>query len=121
MVTLLKVFELFKDFTYEQQAEIVHHWMSGKTDIVQHQAQTKPAAKVAAVPARNNMRYTRNELIEVDSHASEGRGPLEVARIMDRKYPGQRTIGAWSMMVDRIKKKGLRAMLDRAVDVEFRS
>jgi hypothetical protein len=78
------------------------------------------AAKVAAVPARNNMRYTRNELIEVDSHASEGRGPAEVARIMNRKYPNQRTLGAWSMMVDRLKKKGLRAMLDRAIDVEFK-
>ena len=78
------------------------------------------AAKVAAVPARNNMRYARNELIEVDSHSSEGRGPAEVARIMDRKYPNQRTLGAWSMMVDRLKKKGLRAMLDRAIDVEFK-
>jgi hypothetical protein len=80
----------------------------------------KAAAKVAAVPARNNMRYTRNELIEVDSHASEGRGPAEVARIMDRKYPNQRTLGAWSMMVDRIKTKGLEAMLERAIDVEFK-
>ena len=71
-------------------------------------------------PARNNMRYTRNELIEVDSHASEGRGPAVVARIMDRKYPNQRTLGAWSMMVDRLKKKGLQAMLDRAIDVEFK-
>ena len=78
------------------------------------------AAKVAAVPARNNMRYTRNELIEVDSHASEGRGPAEVARIMNRKYPNQRTLGAWSMMVDRLKKKGLRAMLEQAIDVEFK-
>jgi hypothetical protein len=78
------------------------------------------AAKVAAVPARNNMRYTRNELIEVDSHYSEGRGPAEVARIMDRKYPNQRTLGAWSMMVDRLKTKGLQAMLKKAIDVEFK-
>jgi hypothetical protein len=81
----------------------------------------KAAAKVVAVkPARNNMRYTRNELIEADSHYSEGRGPAEVARIMDRKYPRQRTIGAWAMMVDRIRTKGLRAMLDLAIDVEFK-
>jgi hypothetical protein len=77
-------------------------------------------AKVAAVPARHNMRYTRNELIEVDSHASEGRGPAEVARIMDKKYPKQRTIDAWEKMANRIKKVGFRAMMDRAIDVEFK-
>jgi hypothetical protein len=79
------------------------------------------AAKVAAVrPARNNMRYTRNELIEVDSHVSERRGPKEVARIMDRRYPRQRTIYAWEKMATRISKVGLQAMLDRAIDVEFK-
>jgi hypothetical protein len=78
------------------------------------------AAKVAAVPARNNMRYTRDELTEVDSHVSEGRGPSEVARIMDKKYPKQRTIDAWEKMANRIKKVGLQAMLDRAIDVEFK-
>ena len=82
--------------------------------------QTKAAAKVAAVPARNFMRYTRDELTEVDSHVSEGRGPSEVARIMDKKYPRQRTIDAWEKMANRIKKVGLQAMLDRAVDVEFK-
>jgi hypothetical protein len=39
---------------------------------------------------------------------------------MDRKYPNQRTLGAWSMMVDRLKTKGLQAMLERAIDVEFK-
>ena len=79
------------------------------------------AAKVAAVkPARNFMRYTRDELTEVDSHVSEGRGPSEVARIMDKKYPRQRTIDAWEKMANRIKKAGLQAMLDRAIDVEFK-
>jgi len=79
------------------------------------------AAKVAAVkPARNFMRYTRDELTEVDSHVSEGRGPSEVARIMDKKYPRQRTIDAWEKMANRIKKVGLQAMLDRAIDVEFK-
>jgi hypothetical protein len=78
------------------------------------------AAKVAAKPARNNMRYTRNELIEVDSHVSERRGPKEVARIMDRKYPRQRTIYAWEKMATRISKIGLQAMLERAIDVEFK-
>ena len=78
------------------------------------------AAKVAAKPARNFMRYTRDELTEVDSHVSEGRGPSEVARIMDKKYPKQRTIDAWEKMANRIKKVGLQAMLDRAIDVEFK-
>ena len=78
------------------------------------------AAKVAAKPARNFMRYTRDELTEVDSHVSEGRGPSEVARIMDKKYPRQRTIDAWEKMANRIKKVGLQAMLDRAIDVEFK-
>jgi hypothetical protein len=81
----------------------------------------RAAAKVAAVrPARNNMRYTRNELIEVDSHVSERRGPKEVARIMDRRYPRQRTIYAWEKMATRISKVGLQAMLERAIDVEFK-
>jgi hypothetical protein len=66
------------------------------------------------------MRYTRNELIEVDSHVSERRGPKEVARIMDRKYPRQRTIYAWEKMATRISKIGLQAMLERAIDVEFK-
>jgi hypothetical protein len=79
------------------------------------------AAKVAAVkPARNFMRYTRDELTEVDSHVSEGRGPSEVARIMDKKYPRQRTIDAWEKMANRIKKVGLQAMLDKSIDVEFK-
>jgi hypothetical protein len=84
-------------------------------------AQDQPkAAKVAAKPARNFMRYTRDELTEVDSHVSEGRGPSEVARIMDKKYPRQRTIDAWEKMANRIKKVGLQAMLERAIDVEFK-
>jgi hypothetical protein len=82
--------------------------------------QPRAAAKVAAKPARNQMRYTRDELTEVDSHVSEGRGPSEVARIMDKKYPRQRTIDAWEKMANRINKVGLQAMLDRAIDVEFK-
>jgi precorrin-2 methylase len=119
MVTLLKVFELFKDLTYEQQAEIVHHWMSGKTDIVQHQAQTKPAAKVAArVPSHNQMRYTFSELTEIDSHLSVSRGPMEVARIMYLKYPNQRTKESWFKMSRLVRKFGLQTMLNRSADVE---
>jgi hypothetical protein len=81
----------------------------------------REAAKAAAVkPARNFMRYTRDELTEVDSHVSEGRGPSEVARIMDKKYPRQRTLDAWEKMANRIKKVGLQAMLDKSIDVEFK-
>jgi hypothetical protein len=82
--------------------------------------QTKAAKASAVKPARNFMRYTRDELTEVDSHVSEGRGPSEVARIMDKKYPRQRTIDAWEKMANRIRKVGLQAMLDRAIDVEFK-
>ena len=82
--------------------------------------QPKAAKVAAAKPARNFMRYTRDELTEVDSHVSEGRGPLEIARIMDKKYPRQRTIDAWEKMANRIRKIGLQAMLDRAIDVEFK-
>jgi hypothetical protein len=121
-------FEALKQFQAwppEWQRLCAEYWIETGEDRPAVQApwpsdQPKAAAKVAAVPARNNMRYTRNELIEVDSHASEGRGPAEVARIMDRKYPNQRTLGAWSMMVDRLKKKGLQAMLKQAIDVEFK-
>jgi hypothetical protein len=84
------------------------------------QDQPKAAKVAAAKPARNFMRYTRDELTEVDSHVSEGRGPLEIARIMDKKYPRQRTIDAWEKMANRIRKIGLQAMLDRAIDVEFK-
>ena len=97
----------------EPVATLAHESVSARL------AQDK-AAKVAAKPARNNMRYTRNELIEVDSHVSERRGPKEVARIMDRRYPRQRTIYAWEKMATRISKVGLQAMLDRAIDVEFK-
>jgi hypothetical protein len=83
-------------------------------------AQDKAAKVAAAKPARNFMRYTRDELTEVDSHVSEGRGSSEVARIMDKKYPKQRTIDAWEKMANRIKKIGLQAMLERAIDVEFK-
>jgi hypothetical protein len=81
--------------------------------------QSKAAPKVVVNhPVRNGMRYTRDELIEVDSHLVEGRGPSEVASIMNRKYPRQRTLDAWEKMANRIKKAGLQEMLDKAVDWE---
>ncbi len=83
------------------------------------QDQPKAAPKVAVQhPSRNGMRYTRDELTEVDSHLVEGRGPSEVASIMNRKYPRQRTLDAWEKMANRIKKAGLREMLNKAVDWE---
>ena len=79
------------------------------------QDQPKAAPKVAVQhPSRNGMRYTRDELTEVDSHLVEGRGPSEVASIMNRKYPRQRTLDAWEKMANRIKKSGLQTMLDKA-------
>jgi hypothetical protein len=81
------------------------------------------AAKVAAVakrPARDGMRYSRDEVSEVDSHLSEGRSCYETAKIMDRKHPNQRTKHAWKQLADRIRGLGFKVMMDRAVDVEFK-
>jgi hypothetical protein len=98
----------------EPVATLAHESVSARL------AQDKAAKVATAKPARNFMRYTRDELTEVDSHVSEGRGSSEVARIMDKKYPKQRTIDAWEKMANRIKKIGLQAMLERAIDVEFK-
>jgi hypothetical protein len=78
------------------------------------------AAKVAKKPLRNGMRYSRAEVSEVDSHLSEGRSCYETAKIMDRKYPNQRTKHAWKQLADRIRGLGFAVMIDRAVDVEFK-
>jgi hypothetical protein len=39
---------------------------------------------------------------------------------MNRKYPRQRTLDAWEKMANRIKKAGLKEMLNKAVDWEAR-
>jgi hypothetical protein len=83
------------------------------------QDQLKAAPKVAVrTPIRNQMRYLREELTEVDSHLVEGRGPIAVACLMLKKYPNQRTRESWARLV---KKFGLQKMLDRSVDAEDRS
>ena len=78
------------------------------------------AAKAAKRPARDGMRYSRDEVSEVDSHLSEGRSCYETAKIMDRKHPNQRTKHAWKQLADRIRGLGFKVMMDRAVDVEFK-
>jgi len=78
------------------------------------------AAKVAKRPARDGMRYSRDEVSEVDSHLSESRSCYEAAKIMDKKYPSQRTKHAWRRLAERIRSMGFVAMMDRAVDVEFK-
>jgi hypothetical protein len=80
----------------------------------------KAAAKVAKRPARDGMRYSRDEVSEVDSHLSEGRSCYETAKIMDRKHPNQRTKHAWKQLADRIRGLGFKVMMDRAIDVEFK-
>ena len=84
------------------------------------QPKAAKAAKVAKRPARDGMRYSRDEVSEVDSHLSEGRSCYETAKIMDRKHPNQRTKHAWKQLADRIRSMGFVAMMDRAVDVEFK-
>ena len=69
-------------------------------------------------PVLHFMRYTRDELGEIDFYLSNGGRPLETARRMDKKHPGQRTVEAWEKMVHRVKKHGLEKMLENAIDME---
>ena len=69
-------------------------------------------------PVLHFMRYTRDELGEIDFYLSNGGRPLETARLMDKKYPKQRTVEAWEKMVHRVKKHGLEKMLENAIDME---
>ena len=78
-----------------------------------------PVRRAAAKrPVLHFMRYTRDELGEIDFYLSNGGRPLETARRMDKKHPGQRTIEAWEKMVHRVKKHGLEKMLENAIDME---
>jgi hypothetical protein len=77
------------------------------------------AAKVAAVkPARNFMRYTRDEISEVDAHLSEGRGPTEISVMMVRKHPNKRTREAWRKMAQWVRKHGFLVSMNQAVEAE---
>ncbi len=81
--------------------------------------QPKAAAKVAAAkPARNFMRYTRDEISEVDAHLSEGRGPTEISVMMVRKHPNKRTREAWRKMAQWVRKHGFLVSMNQAVEAE---
>ena len=78
-----------------------------------------PVRRAAAKrPVLHFMRYTRDELGEIDFYLSNGGRPLDTARRMDKKHPGQRTVEAWEKMVHRVKKHGLEKMLENAIDME---
>ena len=78
-----------------------------------------PVRRAAAKrPVLHFMRYTRDELGEIDFYLSNGGRPLDTARRMDKKHPGQRTVEAWEKMVHRVKKHGLQKMLENAIDME---
>ena len=78
-----------------------------------------PVRRAAAKrPVLHFMRYTRDELGEIDVYLGSGGRPLEVARLMDKKHPKQRTVEAWEKMVHRVKKHGLEKMLENAIDME---
>ena len=78
-----------------------------------------PVRRAAAKrPVLHFMRYTRDELGEIDFYLSNGGRPLETARRMDKKHPGQRTVEAWEKMVHRVKKHALEKMLENAIDME---
>ena len=80
-----------------------------------------PVRRAAAKrPVLHFMRYTRDELGEIDFYLSNGGRPLETARRMDKKHPKQRTIEAWEKMVHRVKKHGLEKMLENAIDMEVK-
>ena len=82
-------------------------------------SQDRPkAAKVAAKPARNFMRYTRDEISEVDAHLSEGRGPTEISVMMVRKHPNKRTREAWRKMAQWVRKHGFLVSMNQAVEAE---
>jgi hypothetical protein len=79
----------------------------------------REAAKAAAVkPARNFMRYTRDEISEVDAHLSEGRGPTEISVMMVRKHPNKRTREAWRKMAQWVRKHGFLVSMNQAVEAE---
>jgi hypothetical protein len=78
----------------------------------------REAAKVAAKPARNFMRYTRDEISEVDAHLSEGRGPTEISVMMVRKHPNKRTREAWRKMAQWVRKHGFLVSMNQAVEAE---
>jgi hypothetical protein len=80
--------------------------------------QPKAAAKAAAKPARNFMRYTRDEISEVDAHLSEGRGPTEISVMMVRKHPNKRTREAWRKMAQWVRKHGFLVSMNQAVEAE---
>ena len=110
---------IFQSWPREWQELCGEYWAECEESFTVPSPTAKVAVKVAVHhPSRNGMRYTRDELTEVDSHLVEGRGPSEVASIMNRKYPGQRTLDAWEKMANRIKKAGLQEMLNKAVDWE---
>ena len=71
-------------------------------------------------PVLHFMRYTRDELGEIDFYLSNGGRPLETARRMEKKHPGQRTVEAWEKMVHRVKKHGLAKMLKNTIDMEVK-
>ena len=81
--------------------------------------QTRAVRRAATKrPVLHFMRYTRDELGEIDFYLSNGGRPLDTARRMDKKHPGQRTVEAWEKMVHRLKKHGLEKMLENAIDME---
>jgi len=111
----------FQSWPREWQELCGEYWAECEESFTVPSPTAKVAVKVAIQhPSRNGMRYTRDELTEVDSHLVEGRGPSEVASIMNRRYPRQRTLDAWEKMANRIKKAGLKEMLNKAVEQEAR-
>jgi hypothetical protein len=101
MTSLLKVFTLFNELTYEQQAEIVDHWMSGRADATPATKAVKPAGKVAI--RRRRDAYTPAEVERIQKMLIDGKPGTSIAQSMWELAKDHRTIKAWENRISIIK------------------
>ena len=135
MKNKFEALKAFQSWPREWQELCAEFWASDDEPKVEHLTQAEPVRdciyqgemKLEPMPVRRAaakrpvlhfMRYTRDELEWIDLHLKNGGRPLETARRMDKKHPGQRTVEAWEKMVHRVKKHGLEKMLENAIDME---
>ena len=102
--------------TFGDKIQAAGEWV--QRDPIPMPSDQPKAAKAAAKPARNFMRYTRDEISEVDAHLSEGRGPTEISVMMVRKHPNKRTREAWRKMAQWVRKHGFLVSMNQAVEAE---
>jgi uncharacterized protein YoaH (UPF0181 family) len=101
MASLLKVFALFNELTYEQQAEIVDHWMSGRADAAPDLKKVPPAGKVAVRRRRDP--YTPAEVERIQKMILDGKPGTAIAQSMWELAKDHRTVKAWENRISLIK------------------